>query len=159
MKPIAIIFAVLGVVVVGAIIIVVTQSGDPSKPKIDTNSNNTNTQTNTGSNTTPTGQGGKYVDYSPDVLERELRESNKVVLYFSATWCPFCKAADQAFRNKINEIPAGVSVLKVNYDKSDDLKKQYNITYQHTFVQIDADRNQVTKWSGGDIDALKQNLK
>ena len=149
MKPIVIIFGVLSVVVIGAIIIVATQSGDPSAPKTSTNqtSNNTN------------GQAGKYIDYTPDILERELREGNKVVLYFTASWCPFCKAADQAFRNKLNEIPTGVSVLRVNYDKSDDLKKTYGITYQHTFVQIDAYRNSVTKWSGGDIEALKQNLK
>lgn len=160
MKPIVIIFGVLSVIVIGAIIIVATQSGDPSASKTNTNqtSNNTNSN-NTGPNTNPNGQAGKYIDYTPDILERELREGNKVVLYFTASWCPFCKAADQAFRNKLSEIPVGVSVLRVNYDKSDDLKKTYGITYQHTFVQIDADRNFVTKWSGGDIDALKQNLK
>jgi hypothetical protein len=49
--------------------------------------------------------------------------------------------------------------LKTDYDSNNELKKKYGVTYQHTFVQIDSNGNMITKWNGGDIDTLKQNLK
>ena len=30
-----------------------------------------------------------------------------------------------------------------------ELKKKYEVTYQHTFVQVDAQGNMIKKWSGG----------
>ena len=102
---------------------------------------------------------GSYEDYSPSKIASEHAEGNKVVLFFHATWCPYCKAANAAFTSRASEIPAGVTVLKTDYDSNDELKKKYGVTYQHTFVQVDASGNMITKWNGGDIDALKQNIK
>jgi hypothetical protein len=36
----------------------------------------------------------------------------------------------------------------VDYDNSDELKKKYGVTYQHTLVQVDKDGNLIKKWSG-----------
>jgi thiol-disulfide isomerase/thioredoxin len=102
---------------------------------------------------------GSYKDYSPETVANEQKAGNKVVLFFHAPWCPFCKAADAAFKEKVGQIPSGVTVLKTDYDSNTDLKKKYGVTYQHTFVQIDTNGNMVTKWNGGDIDNLKKYLK
>lgn len=102
---------------------------------------------------------GAYKDYSADTVKAEQSAGQKVVLFFHAPWCPFCKAADLAFKAKLDQIPFGVTVLKTDYDSNTELKKKYGVTYQHTFVQIDSNGNMITKWNGGDIDALKQNLK
>lgn len=102
---------------------------------------------------------GSYQDYSAATVKSEQAGGNKVVLFFHAAWCPFCKTADGAFINRASEIPAGVTILKTDYDSNTDLKKKYGVTYQHTFVQIDSDGNAVTKWNGGDIDNLKKYLK
>lgn len=102
---------------------------------------------------------GAYKDYSESTVKSEQEAGQKVVLFFHAPWCPFCKAANTAFLNNISQIPAGVTVLKTDYDSNTELKKKYGVTYQHTFVQIDNNGNLVTKWNGGDIDSLKQNLK
>jgi thiol-disulfide isomerase/thioredoxin len=102
---------------------------------------------------------GAYKDYSESAIKSEQEAGQKVVLFFHAPWCPFCKAANTAFLNNISQIPAGVTVLKTDYDSNTELKKKYGVTYQHTFVQIDNNGNLVTKWNGGDIDSLKQNLK
>ena len=40
-----------------------------------------------------------------------------------------------------------------------DLAKKYGITYQHTFVQIDSQGKEVTKWNGGQTDELAANIK
>lgn len=104
-------------------------------------------------------QAGTYKDYSPALAESEAKAGNKVVLFFHAPWCPFCKTADTAFKTNLDKIPKGVTVLKTDYDSNLELRKKYAITYQHTFVQIDASGNQVTKWNSGDIDLLIKNVK
>jgi len=102
---------------------------------------------------------GAYKDYSVATVESEQQAGNKVVLFFHASWCPFCKAANQAFTSRASEIPSGVTILKTDYDSNTELKQKYGVSYQHTFVQIDSDENQVSKWNGGDIDNLKKYLK
>lgn len=102
---------------------------------------------------------GSYKDYSTATVAAEQAAGNKVVLFFHAPWCPYCKAADSAFTARIKEIPAGVVVLKTDYDSNTELKKKYGVTYQHTFVQIDNDQNKVTVWNGGDVDNLITYLK
>ncbi len=102
---------------------------------------------------------GAYKDYSAATVEAEQQAGNKVVLFFHATWCPECKAANAAFLSRVNDIPAGVTLLKVDYDSNIALRQKYGVTYQHTFVQIDSNENQVSKWNGGDIDNLKKYVK
>jgi len=102
---------------------------------------------------------GAYKDYSADVVAAEQAAGNKVVLFFHAPWCPFCKAANTEFLARASEIPSGVTLLKTDYDSNTELKQKYGVTYQHTFVQIDNDGNSVSKWNGGDIDNLKKYLK
>ncbi len=104
-------------------------------------------------------QVGSYKDYSPALAQSEAAAGNKVVLFFHAPWCPFCKSADSAFKTSLDKIPKGVAVLKTDYDSNLDLRKKYAVTYQHTFVQIDANGNQITKWTSGDIDMLIKNIK
>ncbi|MBP6859599.1 MAG: thioredoxin family protein [Candidatus Magasanikbacteria bacterium] len=102
---------------------------------------------------------GTYKDYSPATLAEATKNGSKVVLFFWAAWCPDCKAANIDFVTHADQIPAGVTVLKTNYDTEKSLKTKYGITYQHTFVQIDANGNQITKWNGGGINNLVTNLK
>lgn len=104
-------------------------------------------------------QVGSYKEYSPALAQSETAAGNKVVLFFHAPWCPFCKSADSAFKTSLDKIPKGVAVLKTDYDSNLDLRKKYAVTYQHTFVQIDANGNQITKWASGDIDMLIKNIK
>ncbi len=66
----------------------------------------------------------------------ELQGNEKFALFFSAPWCPKCVATKQA----ISETPeqfAGVTLLDVDYDTAVELKQQYGITLQHSFVFFD----------------------
>jgi hypothetical protein len=62
-------------------------------------------------------------------------------------------------------IPADVTLFRVNYNDTDtdqeekDLAKQYAVTYQHTFVQIDEGGKEVTRWNGGQMPELLENIK
>ena len=90
---------------------------------------------------------GSYQTYSSEKIA--LAENEKVVLFFHASWCPSCRAINTDIENNLNNIPAKLNILKVDYDKETELKKKYGVTYQHTFVQVDKDGNLIKKWSGG----------
>lgn len=98
---------------------------------------------------------GSYEVY--EAAKLSLAKDGKVVLFFNASWCPSCRAVDKEL--KANALPAGVSVLAVDYDKYLDLKKKYGVTYQHTFVQVDMDGNMIKKWSGGDMAKIISEVK
>jgi len=100
---------------------------------------------------------GEYVDYSDETYTKAA--GDKRVLFFHATWCPTCKVANASFLENKEKIPAGVSLLKTDYDKENELKDKYEISYQHTFVQVDENGNEIAKWNGGGIDELLANLK
>ncbi len=102
---------------------------------------------------------GSYKNYSLETVKSEQEAGNKVVLFFHASWCPFCKSADKAFTEGADKIPSGVTILKTDYDSNSELKTKHGVTTQHTFVQIDKAGNQITKWVSGDIDNLIKNLK
>ena len=102
---------------------------------------------------------GSYEAYSPEKIARAA-SSGKAVLFFRASWCPTCRSLDADIRTKLGEIPAGLTILDVNYDSSSDLKKKYGVTYQHTFVQVDAQGNLIKKWSGSPtLSALVKEVK
>ena len=113
----------------------------------------------TGNNSTDSG----YVEYSPDKFNAVA--GGRRVLFFYASWCPTCQAADANFKQEAAQIPQDVILMRVNYKDSDtdqqekDLAKKYGITYQHTFVQIDSAGGEVSKWNGGQIDELLSNQK
>lgn len=96
---------------------------------------------------------GVYEAFSPEKIARAATED--VVLFFKADWCPSCRAVDADIKANPTKIPSGLNILEVNYDNSVELKKKYGVTYQHTFVQVDAQGKLLKKWSGsGTLTAL-----
>jgi thiol-disulfide isomerase/thioredoxin len=90
---------------------------------------------------------GAYVPYSAEKIA--MAATGDVVLFFHASWCPSCKALNADIEANLSAIPAGVTILKTDYDEETDLKKKYGVTTQHTLVQVDEDGNLIKKWSGG----------
>lgn len=81
-----------------------------------------------------------------------------IVLFFHAGWCPSCKTTDKKLN--LEQIPENLTILKVDYDSENDLKKKYEVTTQHTFVQIDNSWNLVNKWIGSrDVSDILENIK
>jgi len=99
---------------------------------------------------------GSYEEYSPEKVASA--GENKTILFFHAPWCPTCKSADKDISQNLNLIPDDVVILKTDYDNSSELKKKYGVTYQHTFVQVDAEGNQIKKWSGGGLSSILDNI-
>ncbi len=98
-------------------------------------------------NTTVQSGVGPYEAYEPQKVS--LAETNDVVLFFHASWCPSCRALNSDIEKNLALIPSGKIILKIDYDKEIELKKKYGVTTQHTLVQVDKDGNSLKKWSGG----------
>ena len=101
---------------------------------------------------------GSYEVY--DASKLAMAEDGKVVLFFKASWCPTCRALDGDIKASLGDIPAGVTILEVDYDKSGDLKQKYGVTTQHTLVQVDSQGTLLNKWSGGNtLESVVEKLK
>lgn len=100
-------------------------------------------------------EGGTTVHYTPYTRAAyDAAKGMKRVLFFHATWCPNCRAADADIVKKLGEIPADVVIFKTDYDREVALKKQYGITSQHTFVLVDDGGKALKKWAGGKLSTI-----
>lgn len=106
---------------------------------------------------------GFYGFYSPETFKNS--NASKKILYFFATWCPECKEADEDFKTNVDKLPEGIAVFKIHYNDPEtspedkNLAKKYGIVYQHTFVQVDNEGQEITKWNGGGLDKLLSSIK
>jgi thiol-disulfide isomerase/thioredoxin len=91
---------------------------------------------------------GGYISYSDYTSSQGKYKDFKVVLYFHAPWCPTCQALDKNINANLDSIPAKTIIVKTDYDSSNELKKKYGVTYQHTLVQVDSSGSKIKKWSG-----------
>jgi len=90
--------------------------------------------------------GGTYESYSAEKLA--YADTGNVVLFFKASWCPSCRAADKDIKANLSAIPSDLTILELDYDKETALKQKYKVTTQHTFVQVDTQGNLIKKWTG-----------
>ena len=89
---------------------------------------------------------GAYLTRAEYQSQMAERAGTKVVYFFHASWCPTCRATEKAIEE--DGIPAGLTVVKVDFDSETDLRKTYGITQQHTFVQVDEDGDELATWTG-----------
>lgn len=83
---------------------------------------------------------GEYVDYYDGAI---AETPGLKVLFFHASWCPKCRALDEDIN--ANDIPAGMTIFKVDFDTATDLKQKYGVTLQTTIVYVDDDGDVLTK--------------
>ena len=92
---------------------------------------------------------GGYQPYTQAAFDAARGERR--VLFFHATWCPNCKAANADILAHLAELPANIVIFKTDYDQEVALKKKYAITSQHTFVLVDDKGDAIRKWAGGGL--------
>lgn len=140
---------IIGVAVVAllAIIVVVVMYFKNSNQANKENESNNNQSISTATNPTPSTSGevstaGTYIDYSQDVIKNT---KGTKVLFFHAPWCPQCMMLDKSIKS--GKIPDGVTIIKVDYDSNQALRKQYGVTLQTTLVRVDDDGKLVKKFT------------
>ena len=100
--------------------------------------------------------GGRKLEFTTLENARLLATTGPAVLFFYADWCPTCKVAMKNIDSRLSEL-GNIALIVVDYDDSADLKRKYGVTYQHTYVQIDADGEKLAIWNGGGIGGILEN--
>jgi thiol-disulfide isomerase/thioredoxin len=99
---------------------------------------------------------GRYVDYSSDVI---ASTKGTKILFFHAPWCPQCRALEADIKS--SGVPAGVTIIKVDYDSNQALRQKYGVTIQTSLVKVD-DQGQLVKkyvaYNEPSVKAVKENL-
>ncbi len=163
MKKNLIIVLILVILIGGFVLIAKNQSATKSDNSTSSKLDRTEPSLSASQNQTIVKNPSGYVEYSKDALDQTA--TRRRVLYFYASWCPTCRIADPDLSANSGKFPEDLTVLRVNYNDPDtnqeekDLAKKYAITYQHTFVQIDGEGQEVTKWNGGQTEELLENIK
>jgi len=83
---------------------------------------------------------GTYVEYSDEAI---ANADGRVLLFFHAPWCPQCRSVENDI--VASGVPAGVTIVKVDFDSRQDLRQRYGVTLQTTFVEVDADGDELQK--------------
>ena len=126
---------------------VVYSGGDDDSSPSNTTVSSTNTPT--GSTDAPeqipatkTPGEGNYVTFT-DTAIADAAGTNRV-LFFHATWCSVCNF----FEGQIEDqgVPEGVTIIKANYDEDRDLRDQYGVNVQSTFVLLDDNGDILQTW-------------
>lgn len=157
------IVAAIVLLIIGGFAFVLLQSDDERLPSSTPNPNNsanpgTSPPTADPAPTTSenTSSAGIYTEYDQAKL---AATTGTRILFFHAPWCPQCRALDASI--KAGEVPAGVTILKVDYDSNQALRQKYGVTIQTTLVKLDAQGNVADKYVAYDepnLAAVKSNL-
>jgi len=97
---------------------------------------------------------GSYTAFTPGVIGN----GTESVLFFHATWCPKCKENDGRLKDFYGSADYPRSVYKIDYDTATDLKSQYGITGQDTFVVIDGNGKEIERVRFPSMTALRELL-
>lgn len=82
----------------------------------------------------PTKTPGSYQPYTAEAVSST---KGTRILFFHAPWCSQCRQLDSDI--SATGVPDDVTIFKVDYDKNQTLRKQYQVTLQTTFVVLNDD--------------------
>jgi thiol-disulfide isomerase/thioredoxin len=152
MKPVKIVVGLVLIAVAGSVVFWLA-SGPHGRPEVTTSE----TSIPTGPQAPATqSAAGSYVDYAPTTI---ANTSGTKILFFHASWCPQCRQLEADIKQR--GVPAGVTIIKVDYDRHQELRQQYGVTLQATLVRVDDDGQLVKKFVAYDdpsLAAVKQML-
>ena len=89
---------------------------------------------------------GAWIDWADYDADRAAYAASDVVLFFHADWCPDCRATGESLDSE--GVPDGLTVVKVDFDEATELRREYGVTVQHTFVHVDDEGTALSTWTG-----------
>jgi thiol-disulfide isomerase/thioredoxin len=100
---------------------------------------------------------GRKVIFTDMAAAQALAAKGPVVLFFAADWCPFCQA-DLKDINANGSTLKDITIVVLDFDKEKVVKRQFGVTVQDTFVQIDAKGAKLVAWNGGGVAGILQRV-
>lgn len=97
------------------------------------------------------------LDFKDEAALNALAAEGKTVVFFYAAWCPNCRATVAELNARFDEVDPDLTLVIADYDKETALKGKFGVTYQDTFVLLDAAGNSVKSWNSGGVDGLNTN--
>lgn len=148
---------------VGAIMVVInsdktfmqTNSDSGSRPQSMAAANLTETN-NSPQTVEQPAPDGTYVDYTSDII---AKTPGQKVLFFHAPWCWQCRNIEEGIKKE--GVPSGLTIIKVDYDANQALRRKYGVRLQTTFVKVDDQGNgqgQYVAYDEPTFEAVKRNF-
>lgn len=101
--------------------------------------------------------GAVVLSFENEAQVNALAAKGKTVVFFFASWCPNCRATVAELNARWAEVNPDLTLVVADYDKEAALKGKYGVTYQDTFVLLDAKGEAVKSWNAGGVDGLNAN--
>ena len=101
---------------------------------------------------------GNKVIYTDLEAAKALAAKVPTVLFFAADWSPSSQADLQEINANGSRL-GNITIVVVDYDKERQLEKNYGVSVEDTFVQIDAKGSKLTAWNGGGVDGILARVK
>ena len=149
-KPAAISLIIIALVIGSASYLFLSKNNNKSQTESSLSQDSANSQ-NGQLNFTA---GGQYIDYDEQKLAQIKGEK---YLFFHAPWCPQCRSIEQGIFK--GPIPKDITIVKVDYDTSQNLKQKYGVTLQTTFVKVDDNGELIDKYVAYDQPTFEAVLK
>jgi thioredoxin 1 len=98
-----------------------------------------------------------YLPFSKAAYDQARADRRPIVLFFYANWCPTCRVQEPIMQEVYasGDIAAlGVQAFRVNFNDPETdaderaLAESFRITYQHTFVMLNVDGQEVARSFG-----------
>ena len=97
------------------------------------------------------GNPGQYTGYVDGVVGNGMES----VLFFHATWCPACKKNNGLLTSWYSSEEFSRSVYKIDFDTATDLRREFGVNGQDTFILIDGNGNEIQRVSFPSESALR----
>ncbi len=104
-----------------------------------------------------TGPRATVLSFETEAQVNTLAAEGKTVVFFFASWCPNCRATVAELNARWADVNPDLTLVIADYDKESALKGKYGVTYQDTFVLLDAAGEPIKSWNAGGVDGLNAN--
>jgi thiol-disulfide isomerase/thioredoxin len=101
----------------------------------------------------------QVLSFTDEAALNALAAKGTTVVFFYAAWCPNCRATVTELNARWNEVRPGLTLVIADYDTEKALKAKFGITYQDTFVLLDAKGDGVKVWNSGGVNGLNANTQ
>ena len=101
----------------------------------------------------------QVISFESEAQLDELAAAGTTVVFFYAAWCPNCRATVTELNARWDEVRPGLTLVIADYDKEQALKSKFGVTYQDTFVLLDASGKGVDLWNSGGVNGLNAHTK